>query len=41
MLPERLLTADKRIDCATPEPLADLQRLARTSTAPATISSCD
>ena len=27
MLPERLLTADKTIDCATPQPLADLQRL--------------
>jgi anaerobic selenocysteine-containing dehydrogenase len=29
MLPERLLTADKIIDCATPEPMADLARLAR------------
>ena len=29
-LPERLLTAEKQIDCATPEPLADLERL-RTS----------
>jgi anaerobic selenocysteine-containing dehydrogenase len=28
MLPERLLTTDKTIDCATPEPLADLGRLA-------------
>jgi anaerobic selenocysteine-containing dehydrogenase len=34
-LPERLLTADKCIDCATPEPLADLQRLAADFTAPA------
>lgn len=28
MLPERLLTADKLIHCATPEPMADLHRLA-------------
>lgn len=28
MLPERLLTADKQIDCATPAPIADLERLA-------------
>ena len=27
LLPERLLTADQTIDCATPEPLADLERL--------------
>lgn len=27
MLPERLLSADKQIHCATPEPLADLHRL--------------
>ncbi len=27
-LPERLMTADKQIDCATPAPLADLKRLA-------------
>ena len=30
MLPERLLTADKRISCATPEALEDLTRLAET-----------
>ncbi|MEM8548907.1 MAG: molybdopterin-dependent oxidoreductase, partial [Pseudomonadota bacterium] len=30
MLPERLLTANKRISCATPEALADLDRLAQT-----------
>ncbi|MEM1404208.1 MAG: molybdopterin-dependent oxidoreductase [Pseudomonadota bacterium] len=30
MLPERLLTADKRIPCATPQALADLERLAET-----------
>ncbi|MFK7830944.1 MAG: molybdopterin-dependent oxidoreductase [Congregibacter sp.] len=29
MLPERLMSADKRIHCATPEPMADLARLAR------------
>jgi anaerobic selenocysteine-containing dehydrogenase len=30
MLPERLMNADKLIDCATPEALADLARLSRT-----------
>ncbi len=30
MLPERLLTADKHIPCATPQAMADLQRLATT-----------
>lgn len=30
MLPERLMTADQTINCATPEPLADLARLADT-----------
>jgi anaerobic selenocysteine-containing dehydrogenase len=30
MLPERLCTPDKTIDCATPEPLADLARLRAT-----------
>lgn len=29
MLPERLMNSDKRINCATPEALADLARLAR------------
>jgi anaerobic selenocysteine-containing dehydrogenase len=29
MLPERLMNSDKRIDCATPEALADLARLSR------------
>ncbi|EED30692.1 molydopterin dinucleotide-binding region [gamma proteobacterium NOR5-3] len=30
MLPERLMTADKKIHCATPQALADLHRLAAT-----------
>jgi hypothetical protein len=34
LLPERLLTADKHIDCASEAPLADLARLAAAFTAP-------